>query len=200
MSIVQMYKWSHTRFVPYICCYTLPWRDSLHVGCSFQSFWPIPTVQFPERVGIMESFPPMQAKCRPCRQCHASSTHAHCSVCTCRVKALSFLTRYHPHFSACMYQTGFRAQRASIQRISNLRFEISPRKGLRAVTQKQNQFTYKWSCGAWPDVCGADLHRLRKTSSIKSRRSSLIMNRADGTSTARGKRRAGLGIYITTWW
>ncbi len=195
-----MYKWAHTSFVPYIFWNTLAWHDSLHVGCSVQSFWPIPTVIFPERGGRMESFLRMQAKCRPFRQCHASSTHVNWTVCTCRVKALSFPTRYRPHFSACMYQTGFRPQRASIQRISNLRFEISPRTGLQAVTQKQNQFTYKWSCGAWPDVCWADLHRLRETLSIKSCRSSLIMDRDDGTSTARGKWRAGLGIYIITWW
>ena len=54
MFIVELSKWTCTSFVPIIYWFALLWGDDSPVSCSIHYFWPIPTVLFEERSGILE--------------------------------------------------------------------------------------------------------------------------------------------------
>jgi hypothetical protein len=66
------------------------------------------------------------------------------------------------------------------------RFQMSLEIGLGEVTQNQHLFTCKWPCGARLIEFLAGLHHLLAAPAMPARRWSPSMDRADGTSTARG--------------
>ena len=66
-------------------------------------------------------------------------------------------------------------------------------------TQNPTQFTCKWPCGARLSEFLAGLHHFLAPPGMPKRPCCRSMDRADGTSTARPQRSAGLRWYFMTW-
>ncbi len=160
--------------------------DASCVSCSVHYFWPIPTVLFEERSGILEFSYQIERQTMQIKQCHAASTHAHVIFWTCRSRDLSFPSWYNPHVSSCLFQTAFGAEIASEKRICNLCFQMILRNRVRSGDTKPDTLYIEMTNPAWLDEFLADLHHLRATVGMPSSRPSLSMDRSDGTWTARG--------------
>ena len=186
LFIVELSKWTCTSFVPIIYRFALLWGGALHVSCSIHYFWPIPTVLFEERSGILEFSSQIDRQTMQIKQCHAASTHAHLIFWTCRSRDLSFPSRYNPHLSSCLCQTAFGAEIASEKRICNLRSQMILRNRVRSGDTKPDTIYIEMTNPARRNEFLADLHHLRATVGIPSSRRSLSMDRSDGTSTSRG--------------
>ena len=189
MFIGELSKWALTSFMPSILWDAVIWCHASHVCCSFHSFWPIPTILFAERSGRLEFSHWIERKLIQVKPCHWASTHANWLVCICSFKDRSFPRSHNPYLRSCLHRTGFGAKYASEKRICYLRFQMSLQIlqiRLGAMTQNPNVFTCKWPCGARLNEVLAGLHHLIAAPGRPSRRGSQSMDRADGTSKARG--------------
>jgi hypothetical protein len=186
MFIGDLSKWPLTSFVPPTLKDAVLWCDASPVCCSFHSFWPIPTILFAERSGIPEFSYRIERKLIQMTPCHWASTRANWLVCTCSFKELSFPRSYNPYRRSWLHRTGFGAKYASEKCICYQRFRMSLHIGLGAVPLKPNICTCKWLCGARLNEVLAGLHHLIATPGMPSRRGAPSMDRADGTSKARG--------------